>query len=370
MKKYMKLFACLLAGAFVLTACSDDDSAKPISYQDVPVADGLFILNEGSYFDQVNGSLDYLDYATGAVSRRVFQAANGRSLGGTPNNAIQCGSKIYIATQEENRVEVIDAKTLKALSPIAITAPRELCTDGQFVYVSAYTGEVSKVDTLSLKVVKKSPIVGTNLEGIAYRAGSVYVCNAWNSDYTYNTNVVKLNAETLAKEKDVTVAANPNQLIAAGQDLFLSSWGNYFDVPATIQRIDMSDNVTVIANATYMAYYEDSLYLIGSFYDESWNEKNTYTVVDLKTNQETKFIDGTEIDSPCAIGVDPITGSVFISSRKKYPNADGTESVSYKQDGYVVRYNYDGEYVGTYECGVNPGTLLFVNHTKQVPVFE
>ena len=349
MKKYMKLFACLLAGAFVLTACSDDDSVKPIAYQDVPVADGLFILNEGSYFDQVNGSLDYLDYATGTVSRRVFQAANGRSLGGTPNNAIQCGSKIYIATQEENRVEVID---------------------GRFVYVSAYTGEVSKVDTLSLKVVKKSPIVGTNLEGIAYRAGSVYVCNAWNSDYTYNTNVVKLNAETLAKEKDVTVAANPNQLIAAGQDLFLSSWGNYFDVPATIQRIDMSDNVTVIANATYMAYYEDSLYLIGSFYDESWNEKNTYTVVDLKTNQETKFIDGTEIDSPCAIGVDPITGSVFISSRKKYPNADGTESVSYKQDGYVVRYNYDGEYVGTYECGVNPGTLLFVNHTKQVPVYE
>ena len=85
---------------------------------------------------------------------------------------------------------------------------------------------------------------------------------------------------------------------------------------------------------------------------------------------KTKFIDGTEIDSPCAIGVDPITGSVFISSRKKYPNADGTESVSYKQDGYVVRYNCDGEYVGTYECGVNPGTLLFVNHTKQVPVFE
>ena len=48
MKKYMKLFACLLAGAFVLTACSDDDSVKPIAYQDVPVADGLFILNEGS----------------------------------------------------------------------------------------------------------------------------------------------------------------------------------------------------------------------------------------------------------------------------------------------------------------------------------
>ena len=75
MKKYMKLLACLLAGAFVLTACDDDDPV--VHYREVAVSDGLFIVNEGSYFSQVNGSLDYLDYATGKVQRNVFSAANG-----------------------------------------------------------------------------------------------------------------------------------------------------------------------------------------------------------------------------------------------------------------------------------------------------
>jgi hypothetical protein len=363
MKKYMKLLACLFAGACVLAACDDDDPV--INYEEVTVSDGLFILNEGSYFSQVNGSLDYLDFATGNVNRNVFQAANGRSLGGTPNNAIQCGSKIYITTQEENRVEVIDAKTLKAFSPIAITAPRELCTDGKCVYVSSYTGEVSMVDTLALKVVKKSPVVGTNLEGIAYRAGYVYVCNAWNNDYTYNTNVVKLNAETLQKEKDVTVVANPNQLIASGDDLYLASWGNYFDVPATIQSISMDDQVSVIAHATQMALGNGKLYLIGSSYDEQWNEVNSYTVLDLKNNQETEFIDGKEIISPCTIGVEPTSGDVFISSRQKDPVE---ERISYTQGGYIVHYKADGTNVATYDCGVNPGTLLFVSHTEKVPV--
>ena len=357
----MKLLVCFSAAAFVLTACDDDDDSKPV-VDPVEVADGVFILNEGSFFSQINGSLDYLDYASGSVSRNVFQAANGRALGGTPNNAIIVGSKLYIATQEENRVEVVDAQTLKALSPVKVTAPRELCTDGAAVYVSSYTGEVSKIDTLTLKVTKKSPVVGTNLEGIAYRQGYVYVCNAWNSDYTYNTNVVKLAAETLAKVKDVTVVANPNQLIASGDDLYLASWGDYSPAaPATIQHIDLDDKVTSLAHATYMALGKDKLYLVGSSYDENWQEVNTYTVYNLVTGQESTFTTGNDIVSPVTIGVDPVSGDVFISSRSR---DDNTGAASYTTDGYLMRYRADGSVVGRYNCGVSPGTLVFKSHMQ------
>ena len=355
----MKLVACLCAAAFVLTACDDDDPQPVI--EPVEVADGVFILNEGSFYAQINGSLDYLDYASGKVSRNVFQTANGRTLGGTPNNAILCGSKLYIATQEENRVEVVDAKTLNAYTPVDVVAPRELCTDGEAVYVSSYTGEVSKIDTLTLKVTAKSPVVGTNLEGIAYRQGYVYVCNAWNSDYTYNTNVVKLSAGTLAKVKDVTVVANPNQLIASGDDLYLASWGNYFDVPATIQHISLTDQVTSLANATFMALGKDNLYLVGSSYDENWNEVNTYTVYNLTTGKESMFTTGSDIVSPVTIGVDPLSGDVFISSRSK---DDNTGAASYTTDGYLMRYRADGTVVGRYNCGVGPGTLVFMSHKE------
>ena len=264
-------------------------------------------------------------------------------------------------------------KTQKALTPISVIAPRELCTDGKNVYVSSYTGEVSKIDTLSLQVILKSDVVGANLEGIAYRQGYIYVCNAWNNDYTYNTNLVKLNAETLQKVTDIQVVANPNQLIADGDELFLASWGNYIDITGTIQHIALNDFVTKMAHATYMAYSERSkhLYLIGIAYDENWNENYTYTVCGWRSDRqealEGEFIKGDEIQSPCAIGVDPVTRDVFISSRKKYPNAEGVMTVSYSQDGYVARYTTNGTYVGSYDCGVNPGTLLFVSHQELQP---
>ena len=365
MKKYMKLLACLFAGTFVLTACDDDNEEPKTEYQEVAVADGLFILNEGSYYSQVNGSLDYIDFSTNSITTNAFQAANGRALGGTPNNALLCGSKLYIATQEENRVEVVDAKTLKALSPVSITAPRELCTDGEAVYVSSYTGEVSRIDTLSLRVTAKSPVVGTNLEGIACRQGYVYVCNAWNSDYTYNTNLVKLSAQTLQKQKDITVVANPNQLIASGDDLYLASWGNYADVPATVQCIDKDDRVTTLAHATYMALRLGKLYLIGSSYDDQWREVNTYTVYDLASATETTFTRGLDIVSPVTIGVDPVSGDVFISSRSMDAN---TGAASYTAKGYVLRYRPDGTLVTRYDCGVSPATLVFVSHTERKPV--
>ena len=364
MKKYMKFLACLLAGALVLTACDDDE--PQITYQDVTVADGLFVLNEGSFYSQISGSLDYIDFSTNSITTNAFQAANGRALGGTPNNALLCGSKLYIATQEENRVEVVDAKTLKALSPVSITAPRELCTDGEAVYVSSYTGEVSRIDTLSLRVTAKSPVVGINLEGIACRQGYVYVCNAWNSDYTYNTNLVKLSAKTLQKQKDITVVANPNQLIASGDDLYLASWGNYADVPATIQHISLSDQVTTLAHATHMALGNGKLYLVGSSYDDQWREVNTYTVYDLASATETTFTRGLDIVSPVTIGVDPVSGDVFISSRSMDAN---TGAASYTANGYVLRYRPDGTLVTRYDCGVSPATLVFVSHTERKPVF-
>lgn len=360
----MKFWFSLVLGAFVLVSCIESEEWET---REVTVSDGFFILNEGSYFNQINGSMDFVSYATGtlSVNRNIFEQVNGRTIGSTPNHLIRCGSKIYIATTEENRVEVLDAHSLNALTPIAITAPRELCTDGEFVYVSSYTGEVLKVDTASLTVAVKSEVVGANLEGIAYRNGSIFVCNAWNPDYSYNSNLVKLSAATLAKEKDITVVANPNQLIASGSDLYLASWGNYGDIPATIQQIDSNDQVTTLANATHMALGNGLLYLISSSYDENWNAMNSYSVLDLATKKVNPFISGREIDSPSTIGVDPISGFVFIASCKKYPNSEGVPTVSYTQDGYIVCYTPDGRCVGQLDCGVNPGALLFVSHTEQ-----
>ncbi len=337
----------------ILFSCSDHDGDDTFR---MDVRKGIIIVNEGSYYSQINGSMDFLDFTTGQLQRNVFDKVNLRTLGGTPNNAIVCGGKLFVATTDENRVEVLNARTLKAAEPVVIPQPREMCTDGTAVYVSSYSGKVYKINAATAQIAATSEVVGAQLEGIAAAHGYVYVANSCNPDYTYNTNVVKLNAGNLAKVKDVTVAANPNVLATDGENVFVCSWGNYYDVPATAQKIDAADQVTVLANAQYMAYHGGSLYLIHA----PWGGTTTYQRYDVQSQSLSTLPIGTEVFSPCNIGVDPLSGDIYVSSLSENPDSPG--SASYTTDGYLVRYSQSGQFIQRYEVGVIPGTLLFVNN--------
>lgn len=355
------------------TSCTDDDDS-PV-FIDVTVADGVFVLNEGSYFAGINGTLDYLDYKTATMSNNIL--ADIYNLGGTPNNAIIVGDVMYIACSDENRVAVIDAKNLIAAKQmIAITAPRELATDGSYLYVTSQAGCVIKVDLTTNLIVETTPVIGDRLEGIAYRDGYLYVCNSCKeipdpdsgySSWEYHTNLIKLNAETLAKVSDITVAANPNQIISDGKNLYLASWGDYNQTPATVQQIDENDEVSVIGTGQKIAYDDNKLYIINTEYDEYWNEVHTYKVLDLKTNLTTDFWGDTSlIFSPGTIGVDPVTHDVFITSYNK----DDYGYASYTTNGYMIVYSNANKYFSNaatkFTTGVGPCTLVFYNHSEPV----
>ena len=365
------LCAMTVIGGF--TSCTDDDDS-PV-FIDVTVADGVFVLNEGSYFSGINGTLDYLDYKTATMSNNIL--ADIYNLGGTPNNAIIVGDVMYIACSDENRVAVIDAKNLIAAKQmIAITAPRELATDGSYLYVTSQAGCVIKVDLTTNLIVETTPVIGDRLEGIAWRNGYLYVCNSCKeipdpdsgySSWEYHTNLIKLNAETLAKVSDITVAANPNQIVSDGQYLYLASWGDYNQTPATVQQIDENDEVSVIGTGQKIAYDDNKLYIVNTAYDENWNEVHTYKVLDLKTNLTTDFWGDTSlIFSPGTIGVDPVTHDVFITSYNKgeYGYAD------YTANGYLVVYSNTNKYFSNaatkFTTGVGPCTLVFYNHSEPV----
>lgn len=367
------LCAMITCGGF--TSCSDDDDS-PV-FIDVTVADGVFVLNEGSYFAGINGSLDYLDYTTGKITNNVFESVNQRSLGGTPNSAIIIGDRAYIACSDENRVEIVDAETVIAASKnITITAPREMATDGSYLYVTSQAGCVVKIDLTTNLIVGTTPVIGDRLEGIAWRNGYLYVCNSCKeipdpdsgySTWEYHTNLIKLDAQTLSKVSDITVAANPNQIVSDGQYLYLASWGDYNQTPATVQQIDENDEVSVIGTGQKIAYDDNKLYIVNTEYDEYWNEVHTYKVLDLKTNLTTDFWGDTSlIFSPGTIGVDPVTHDVFITSYNKgeYGYAD------YTANGYMIVYSNANKYFSNaatkFTTGVGPCTLVFYNHSEPV----
>lgn len=358
MKKYLLSIAVLMAATISFTSCDDDDDSKTCPTPVIPRY-GVYVINEGNYSYQINGTLDFLGYdvakGTYSMTRNIFEDVNGRSLGGTPNDALIVGDSVLcIAVADENRVEFVNTTTKKADAAVSIDNPRELAYESgsNYLYVSSYTGKVYKIDMTTRTIAGESEKVGANLEGIAVAGNKLYVCNSCNPDYTYNKNVVELNANTLAKNQDIEVVDNPVDVINAGNAIFILSMGNYADKPATVQMLK-DGQLSTIGNATMMAYdsYKDQLYMINA----PFGGDKEYKVYNLKNGQTTTFLTNPDIFSPYSLAVNPVNGDVFITSSTKNPD---TGYADYTADCKLYRYTSAGILLGTYDCGVNPGTIV------------
>lgn len=358
MKKYLLSIAVLMAATISFTSCDDDDDSATCPTPVIPRY-GVYVINEGNYSYQINGTLDFLGYdvakGTYSMTDSIFEKVNGRSLGGTPNDAlIFSDSLLCIAVADEDRVEFVNTTTKKASAAVSIDSPRELAYESgsNYLYVSSYTGKVYKIDMTTRTIAGESEKVGANLEGIAVAGNKLYVCNSCNPDYTYNKNVVELNASTLAKNQDIEVVDNPVDVINAGSAIFILSMGNYADKPATVQMLK-DGQLSTIGNATMMAYnaYNDQLYMINA----PFGGDKEYKVYNLKNGQTTTFLTNPDIFSPYSLAVNPVNGDVFITSLTKNPD---TGYADYTADSKLYRYTSAGTLLGTYDCGVNPGTIV------------
>lgn len=359
MKKYLLSIAVLMAATISFTSCDDDDDSATCPTPVIPRY-GVYVINEGNYSYQINGTLDFLGYdvakGTYSMTRNIFESVNGRSLGGTPNDALIVGDSVLcIAVADENRVEFVNTTTKKADAAVSIDNPRELAYESgsNYLYVSSYTGKVYKIDMTTRTIAGESEKVGANLEGIAVAGNKLYVCNSCIPDSTYNKNVVELNASTLAKNQDIEVVDNPVDVINAGNAIFILSMGNYTDKPATVQMLK-DGQLSTIGNATMMAYdsYNDQLYMINAPYGGD----KEYKVYNLKNGQTTTFLTNPDIFSPYSLTVNPVNGDVFITAQVE--SAEYPGSASYNTDCKLYRYTSAGILLGTYDCGVNPGTIV------------
>ncbi|SFG20497.1 YncE family protein [Prevotella sp. KH2C16] len=367
MKKSFSSILCLLLGLAVFTACHDDDNYLPDREYKV-VSDGVFILNEGSYYSQINGTLDYLDYSADHVKRGVFASANGRSLGGTPNNAVLVDSTLYIACADEGRVEMIHSRTFKSLGYVTIESPRELATDGEHVYVSSYTGKVSMINAENRMLEKTSEVVGSHLEGIAVLGDYVYVANSTDAtkQYTdpgyYLKSVCRLNKKTLTKVADITVGLNPTQLLTDGRYVYVVCMGNYKDIKAHVEAIRSTDlQVEKLFEATMMAYDMGGNII---YANAPYGGTPTYGVYSVSNGKAQTWTPSEAPQFPYSIAVDPISNDVYVSSLS--PNPDYPSSASYDTDGILYRYNSWGSLKKKYTIGVSPGTIVFNDHVEVI----
>lgn len=377
MKHFYSLLALVAILSITFTGCSKDDpiidsEEEQLPPQTVTSIDGFYLLNQGN-MNSNNASLDLYDYSSGKFKTNIFGETNPDAvlgLGDVGNDLGIYGSKLYAVINKSNKVEVLDVATAKRIKVIDtnIDNPRFITFAKGKAYVSAYgsseNGLVAEIDTISLDITRTVE-VGSQPEQLAVVDGKLYVANAgWASAPNYETSlsVVDLNSFSLINK--IEVGANLLHVKADNYgDLYVSSQGNYVDIPSMLHVIDTKEQKVKksfdipVANLTIA---DDIAYVVSSTYD--WNtDKNItgYSLVDVKSEEviNDNFLPesiSSEITSPSAIAIDPVSEYIYIG-----------DAGDYVSPGKLYCIDKEGLVKFTKQTGIAPASIAFRYKTTE-----
>lgn len=353
--KQLKLLAIGLMAALAFTACSDDDGPT-FTTDPVEQMSGAYVINQGNYYGGVDGTMDRLALtADSTYTQSVFSAANGQSLGSSPQGAVVYGSRIYVPMYAENLVWVMDKTTARIVASIQTNEPEAICAAEGYVFVSNNDGYVSRIDTLTL-AIDSHEAVGPNPAQMCTTGGKVYVSISdgynYGNGYANGCRVAEIDALTGKKVKDIAVGVNPGPIAAdADGRVFVVCRGNYADIASAVWAIQAgATEGSELAPASLIAVNGTTLYVINSVTDWGANQ----TVVDFKTYDTTTgnlraddFLAGQPMaPAPQAININPQNGDIYVCSDRS--------SAEYDKPGLLYIYKADGTHLKTYATGIHP----------------
>ena len=371
----------MVMGTTLLTGCLGDDSNGSNTPTEIVVTKGALVVNNGSSYQSIDGSLTFFDAMSGATEADIYKKVNGKSLGGTPNDVLVYGQKVYVVGSDENTIFVLDSRNYKELQQVSTTdllgdaegnMPRRIIAYEDKVYFTTYGGYVAAIDTISFSLKEKFQ-VGSYPEGLAVGGNTTAMLYVANSDWGMGNgdiSVIDLASKSVSTIKPDKVK-NPQEILAAGTTLYVLDYGHYDEnfnqKDAGVYMISGNDAKLVIPNATGMAGLG---YYIYTFNDPWGGSGATYSIYDIRSNYTTTLnLSGDsshKLISPCAISVDPNTGYIYIASRQQDPD---TGYPSYAMSGFVNVYDNTGNYLESFTTGVEPHKIEFSHGTAKI-VFE
>lgn len=328
---------------------------------------GIYVLSEG-LFNQNNSTLTWIDFTTGqpdswasatGSSYDAFEKVNGRRLGDTANDMILYGGRIYIAVSESSTIEILEASTCRSLKQIPLSQnqtasqPRSMTAVGGFVYVCCFDGTVTRIDTLTMSA-DATVQVGRNPDGICHANGKLYVSNSGGLDTQNPDNTVSvIDISTFTETKRITVRSNPGAIYADGNSVYVVSRGIFdygtMNYDSRLHRINtQTDEVT----ATYDIPVLRMDIVDGKAWFYGYGAGGTIQVLDLNTGTvlDSDFItDGTVVECPYSIKVEPTTRKVYIC-----------DALDYVTPGSLMCFSPEGRLLYRVQgIGINPNTVAF-----------
>lgn len=378
MKKiFFSILMLSLAASF--TACSDNDPDQPKPDQPekpekpgedpepepgpgpvTPVYHGMFVANNGSYYNNLPGSLTYIDFENNEVIEDAFSKANnGMTVGDTFNDGLVDGDYIYLAVTTSSIIHVIDRETFVLVKEIPTNSdagPRHLCAYNGKVYATLFgqPGYVIEIDPSTLEITNTVE-VGPLPEYIVSFNDEIYVAVSDAYGTGSGSNVTVIDPATFTISREITGLINAVELATNGEQLFVSSWGTYNEnwqqINYGIFQVENYELKDIDCPGIYMAIDGSRLYYLDAAYDEPVG----YKVYDIATSTSSTWIEGDAVELPNGISVDPKTGNVFILSYELNDWGYG----AYDLPGYVKEFTAEGTEVTTYQVGIGPSSIFF-----------
>jgi len=331
---------------------------------------GIFILCEG-LFAQNNSTLAYYNFSTQTFTRDIFLSRNGRRLGDTANDMQRYGGKIYIVVDNSGTIEVVDAATGLSRQRILIRDergrnrhPRYITFHGGKAYVASFDSTVSRIDTTTFEV-EAVVRVGAYPDGICVANNKLYVSNSGDRNSGAGSSVSVICIPTFTKIKEIPVAQNPYRIMADSRgNVFLASRGCFTGSgPFVFQRIDTQiDEVAEVFHdieALNFTIHNDTAYIYTYNFA---TQTHSIIVFCCWTRQviDRNFVkDGTEIQTPYGIAVDPSNGDVFITDAGSFTSTG--DVLAFSRDG-ILRFRIS-------DVGLNPNAILFVSEISSAPSY-
>lgn len=362
MKKFNLLWAMMIVALFSvsLVGCSDDDDNRKPEPEPEPedVVSGFYILNNGKEGNN-NAGISFYNLEDGKVEADHFKTVNNRGLGDLAQDMIVYGEKIYVAVYGSGTIEIMDKKgnSIKQIKSEGVNPllPRYLTSHEGKVYVSLFDGHVARIDTVSMEI-DKTIGVGRNPEQLVVANNKLYVANSggldWNTPVGRDNTVSVIDLSTFTESKKIEVTLNPKYMLVDSQgDIYLISWGDFDDVPNTLQRISSDEKVEVVGYATEMAIADDKIYLMYSQYDADWNQVISYSVYDAIKEEmvaDQFFSEDMQIKQPYKVLT---AGSTVFMAESDYTS-----------NGDIYMLASDGTLKKKFEVGVNPEKIIQIDY--------
>lgn len=345
-KQIIKTSFLLVVLLFV--GCGEDTPEVPAGKYE----SGVFVVNQGN-FGNGTGTITYHDRDT-LVLNDIYQSENtGLVLGNVAQSMTIANDKIYIAVNNAQKIEVVDANDFTQLATIeGLPQVRYMVStdDGSTLYASSwgdgFSGVLYEIDTATDQIVS-STVLGGGLENMVIDGNDLFIAKS--GGFGTDSVVLKYDIAQSELAQEFLVGDNPVGigLDKDGDVIVLCTGAFDFSNPDnnTAGGIYKISNNTVelileIANGSAnMALDVDGDVV---YYRDGEGIKQ----VNLSSPSSTLFTSGFFY----GLGFDPVNDQIFVADAKDFASS-----------GEVTVFNKQGVAMRSFTAGIIPGEFYFTN---------